>query len=103
VALDTTWAICVSIDGAIHNQEGYFDVRFSCSICGKLYNSHLLACPIQNIAHASANYCDIVLKVLDLLYSRWKPKLYGITCDGVPLMMGVHSGINIQLKTCVKK
>ena len=53
---------------------------------------------MQNIAHTGSNYFNIVVKVLDLLYSGWKPKLHAITSDGAPVMMGVHSGINTQLK-----
>ena len=98
VILDNTWAFCVSFDGATHNNEGYFDVRFSCGVHGKLYNFHLLALPMQNIAHTGSNYFNIVVKVLDLLYSGWKPKLHAITSDGAPVMMGVHSGINTRLK-----
>ena len=69
VNLDKTWAFCVSFDRATHNNKGYFDVRFACTVCGKSYNFHLLALPIQNIAPTGANYCDIVVKVLELLYS----------------------------------
>jgi hypothetical protein len=98
VILDNTWAFCVSFDGATHNIEGYFDVRFSCGVQGKLYNFHLLALPMQNIAHTGANYFNIVVKVLNLLYSGWKPKFHTITSDGAPVMMVVHSGINTQLK-----
>jgi hypothetical protein len=94
VILDNTWTFCVSFDGATHNNEGYFDVRFSCGVHGKLSNFHLLALPIENIAHAGANYFNIVVKVLDLLYSGWKSKLHAITSDGAPVMMGVHSRIN---------
>jgi hypothetical protein len=93
VILDNTWAFCVSFDGATHNNEGYFDVRFSCGVHGKLYNFHLLALPMQNIAHTGVNYFNIVVKVLDLLYSGWKPKLHAITSNEAPVMMGVHSGI----------
>jgi hypothetical protein len=92
--LDNTWTLCVSFDGATHNNLGYFDVRFSCGVCGKLYNFHLLALPIQNIAQTGTNFCNIVVKLQDLLYSGWKPKLHAITSDGAPVMIGIHSGIN---------
>ena len=49
---------------------------------------------MQNIAPTGANYFNIVVKVLDLLYSEWKPKLHTITSDGTSVIMGVHSGIN---------
>jgi hypothetical protein len=94
VVWDNTWAFCVSFVGATHNYEGYFDVRFSCGVHGKLYNFHLLALPMQNIAHTGANYFGIVVKVLDLLYSGWKPKFHASASDGASVMMGVLSGIN---------
>ena len=43
---------------------------------------------MQNIAHTGANYCNILLKVLDLLYCWWKPKLCAISTDGVPCIDG---------------
>ena len=61
VVLDNTWTFCVSFDGATHNYEGYFDVRFSCGVDGKLYNFHLLALPMQKIAHTGVNYFNIVV------------------------------------------
>ena len=98
MVLDNTWAFCVSFDRATHNNKGYFDVRFSCGICGKLYIFHLLALQMQKFVHTGANYFSIVVKVLDLLHNGWKSKLHAITSDGAPVMMGVHSGINTLVK-----
>ena len=53
---------------------------------------------MQNTAHTGANYFNIVVKVMDLLYSGWKPKICAITCDRAPVMMGVLSGFNTLLK-----
>ena len=33
VILENTWAFCVSFDRATHNNKGYFDVRFACTVC----------------------------------------------------------------------
>ena len=103
VVLDNTWAFCVPFDGATHNNEGYFDVRFSCGVCRKSYNCHLLALPMQNIAHPGANYISIVVKVLDLLHSGWKSKLHAITSDGAPVMLGYILESIHKKKTCIKK
>ena len=103
VVLDNTWAFCVSFDRATHNNKGYFDVRFACTVCGKSYNFHLLALPIQNIAPTGANYCDIVVKVLELLYSGGNQNFTLLLVMALLQWWVYILGSIHDWKTCVKK
>ena len=48
---------------------------------------------MQIIAHTGANNFNIVVKVMDLPHSGWKPILHAVTSDGAPLKTGVLSGL----------
>ena len=53
---------------------------------------------MQIIAHTGANNFNIVVKVMDLPHSGWKPILHAVTSDGAPLKTGVLSGLYTRLK-----
>ena len=68
VILDNTWAFCVSFDGATHNNEGYFDVRFSCGVHG---NYTIFICWLYQ--------CKTLLILVQIISILWRRILWMLT------------------------
>ncbi len=90
------WAFSIACDGSTHRGTSFFDVRLRVGIAGKLYNLHLVILPFFE-RHSANNITKTVVKLLTILYDRWRNKLLGITTDGEPTMTRRISGVVTQL------
>ncbi|RQM20667.1 hypothetical protein B5M09_011946 [Aphanomyces astaci] len=84
LADDDIWAFALAFDGGTHRGTTFFDVRIRFGFRGVLYNMHMIALP-QFERHTAANIVNLVVKIMNALYSRWRKKIIGVAADGEPM------------------
>ncbi|RHY01598.1 hypothetical protein DYB25_012879 [Aphanomyces astaci] len=92
LAVDDLWALALAFDGDTHRGTTFFDVRIRFGFRGVLYNMHLIALP-QFERHTAANIVNLVVKLMNALYSRWRKKIIGVAADGEPAMTSRIQGV----------
>ncbi len=92
MAIDSVWAFSLAFDVSTHLGRSYFDTRIRIHVNGELYNLHVLAILIFGRHTAQAQF-NLLVKMLDALYTPWRTKLIGIGSDGAAVMTGRIGGI----------
>ncbi|KAH9558973.1 hypothetical protein CY35_06G035100 [Sphagnum magellanicum] len=88
---DEVWAFSLAGDGSTHHDTSFFDVRIRTCIRGVLFNVHLV-CVRFFERHTATNIFNMVCKLLDHIYSRWRHKLVSVSTDGENTMTGWLGG-----------
>jgi len=92
LADDDLWAFALAFDGSTHRGTTFFDVRIRFGFHGVLYNMHVIALP-QFDRHTAANIVNLLVKLMNALYPRWRKKIIGVASDGEPAMTGRIQGV----------
>jgi hypothetical protein len=50
--------------------------------------------------HSAMNIFNLIAKFMDVLYSKWRSKLIGVSTDGENTMTGRHAGVITRLVAC---
>ena len=103
--MKSLWAFAIGADESNSDGDSHLDccirfppiVRFEGSY--EVSNGfHLMAIPLFACAHTGQEYCDLVIKVLDVLCPDWWMKLIGSSTDGAGNMAGHNSGFSTLLR-----
>ena len=86
------FAFSIAGDGSTHFESAYFDIRIRVGVNGFLYNLHLVIVPFFG-RHTALNICQLIVKILDVLFPMWRDKLISISTDGENTMTGRHGGL----------
>jgi hypothetical protein len=97
---ESVWAMLLAGDGSTHRDQSFFDLRLRVCYRGNLVNLHLVALPMFE-RHSDVNIFNLIAKFMDVLYSKWRSKLTGVSTDGENTMIGRHVGVVIRLIACV--
>jgi hypothetical protein len=97
---ESVWAMLLAGDGSTHRDQSFFDLRLRVCYRGNLVNLHLVALPMFE-RHSDVNIFNLIAKFMDVLYSKWRSKLTGVSTDGENTMIGRHVGVVISLIACV--
>ncbi|BBM99397.1 hypothetical protein MPTK1_1g21000 [Marchantia polymorpha subsp. ruderalis] len=92
LALESNWAISLAVDASTHLEHSYFDVSIHMHHSGVLYNLHILTLPIHN-HHLAIVLSGMVIKMIDVLCTRWRSILLGIGSDGANVMTWRIGGV----------
>ncbi|RHY05403.1 hypothetical protein DYB36_006565 [Aphanomyces astaci] len=83
-------------DGSTHRGQSFFDLRLRLYWHGRLLNLHLVALPMFD-CHTAENMFNMIVKLLDALFPKWRAKLIGVSSDGENTMTGRHRGLVTRL------
>jgi hypothetical protein len=97
-AMRHCWAFAIALDGGNKSSVPYLYCRLRFVLGHKLFNVHMIACPMYE-SHTGENMFDLGSKVVSTLCPNWTEKLIGITTDGASNMTGCHA----WLATCIKR
>jgi hypothetical protein len=50
--------------------------------------------------HSTVNIFNLIAKFMDVMYSKWRSKLIGVSTDSENTMTGRHAGIVTSLIVC---
>ncbi|RHZ28071.1 hypothetical protein DYB37_002647 [Aphanomyces astaci] len=95
-AASKVWAFSLAGDGSIHRGQSFFDLRLRLYWHGRLLNLHLVALPMFD-RHTAENMFNMIVKLLDALFPKWRAKLIGVSSDGENTMTGRHRGLVTML------
>ena len=83
-------------DASTHYGKSYFDNRIRVHVNGKLQNHHVVAILMYE-QHTGKNMFTLVMRVLDVVYPRWKRHLIGVGSDSANSMTGHLQGVVTRL------
>jgi hypothetical protein len=86
-------------DGSTHRGQSFFDLRLHVCYRDDLVNLHLVALPMFEW-HLAMNIFNLITKFMDVLYSKWRSKLIGMSTDNENTMTGCHVGVVNRFVAC---
>jgi hypothetical protein len=98
---ESVWAMSLVGDESMHCGQLFFDLRLQVCYHGELVNLHLVAI-LMFEHHLELNIFNMIAKVMDALYVKWRAKLIGMSSDGENTMMGHHASMVTCIVTCAE-
>ncbi|RHY88241.1 hypothetical protein DYB26_011715 [Aphanomyces astaci] len=95
------WAFSLAGDSSTHRGQSFFDLRLRLYWHGHLLNLHLVAIPKFD-RHTAENMFNMIVKLLDALFPKWRAKLIGVSSDGENTMTGRHRSLITRLVAAVE-
>jgi hypothetical protein len=95
----SVWAMSLVDDGSTHRGQSFFDLRLHVCYRDDLVNLHLVALPMFEW-HLAMNIFNLITKFMDVLYSKWRSKLIGMSTDNENTMTGCHVGVVNRFVAC---
>lgn len=104
--MKASWAFSIGADESNSDgQDSHLDLRVQFpALVGfeggpaVVNGFHLLAIPLFALAHSGRVYCDLLIRLLDVLCPDWRMKLIGSSTDGAGNMTGHNVGFSTLLR-----